>query len=649
MVGDIKQSIYRFRNANPNLFKEKYLNYEKGIDGFKIDLLDNFRSREETLNNINYLFDDIMDLEIGGADYKESHRMRFGNKKYNEVKKDNQNYDFEIYNYNLEDKEYSKDEVEAFIVVSDIKDKVNNHFQVFDKKKQILRDITYDDFVVLIEKSTNFELYKKIFEYFGITLTIVKDENISDSYDLYIIKNILILLRNLKEKKFDKEFWYCYLSIGRSYLFSLDDNYLYKKIKNKDLNDDIIINTLNNIINDIDILPLPNIINKIIESFNFYEKLITVGNIEESIIRLDYIEKLSSDLGNLNYTYIDFINYFDKMINNKEKIEYSLNKEVSNSVKIMTIHKSKGLEYPICYYTGLTSKFNIMDTKKRFFFDEKFGIVTPFIDGGIRNTIYSTLYKEKFIKEDISEKIRLFYVALTRAKEKMILVTSLKDEESNDEISLDTKLKYTSFSSVLNSLNNKLIKYIKDIDLNNLNLTKDYTMYKKTNIFDKINKTNEIIKVEELNININNIDKKRYSKTNLSLITKEEKEKLDFGIKLHKIFEVVDFKTKDLSFIEPEYHKYLNKFFESELMKNINDAKIYKEYEFINDDSHGIIDLMLEYNDYIDIIDYKLMRIEDLEYIKQLNGYKEYIENKTKKNVNIYLYSIMSFEIKKLD
>ena len=90
MVGDIKQSIYRFRNANPYIFKNKYDNYKNNNGGIKIDLNKNFRSREEVLNNINDVFRIIMDDEIGGANYKESHEMVFGNLTYNNEGKLNQ-------------------------------------------------------------------------------------------------------------------------------------------------------------------------------------------------------------------------------------------------------------------------------------------------------------------------------------------------------------------------------------------------------------------------------------------------------------------------------------------------------------------------------------------------------------------------------
>ena len=99
MVGDIKQSIYRFRNANPYIFKNKYDNYAVGNNGIKIDLVKNFRSRREVLANINEVFNLVMDDIIGGAEYHESHQMVYGNTSYIEEGMTNYNYDFQILEY----------------------------------------------------------------------------------------------------------------------------------------------------------------------------------------------------------------------------------------------------------------------------------------------------------------------------------------------------------------------------------------------------------------------------------------------------------------------------------------------------------------------------------------------------------------------
>ena len=184
MVGDIKQSIYRFRNANPYIFKNKYDSYRDTDLGIKIDLLKNFRSRKEVLENINLLFDLFMDDRIGGADYKESHRMVFGNNSYIKEGLTEQNYDYELITYNKDELgNLTKDEEEAFIIGNDILKKMNEKFQVFDKDELRLRNIEYSDFVILLDKSKNFNLYKKIFEIFHIPLAILKDESLKKDED----------------------------------------------------------------------------------------------------------------------------------------------------------------------------------------------------------------------------------------------------------------------------------------------------------------------------------------------------------------------------------------------------------------------------------------------------------------------------------
>ena len=244
MVGDIKQSIYRFRNANPYIFKNKYDNYSKENGGYKIDLNKNFRSRSETLNDINVIFNIIMDDLLGGADYKKSHQMIFGNVLYtiNDLKTQNNN--LEIYNYDF-DKEsgYTKDEIECFIIAKDIKQKVESNYQVFDKKTSTLRNIKYSDFVILMDRATKFDLYKKIFEYLNIPLTKYTDTSITDSNDLLIFKNIVGLIIKMYKKEIDVDFKYLLTSISRSYLFRLSDDEIFDILENN-INDNIIVNTV---------------------------------------------------------------------------------------------------------------------------------------------------------------------------------------------------------------------------------------------------------------------------------------------------------------------------------------------------------------------------------------------------------------------
>ena len=149
MVGDIKQSIYRFRNANPYIFQKKYNEYAKNNGGYKIDLLKNFRSRSETLFNINEIFNLIMDDEVGNANYLEEHNMVYGNVDY-DLEDTGVDNNLEIYNYTMnEDDVCSKEEKELFIVSKDINDKILNKYKVFDKEKRRLRPIEYSDICII--------------------------------------------------------------------------------------------------------------------------------------------------------------------------------------------------------------------------------------------------------------------------------------------------------------------------------------------------------------------------------------------------------------------------------------------------------------------------------------------------------------------
>lgn len=653
MVGDIKQSIYRFRNANPNIFKNKYDNYAKHNGGMKIDLLKNFRSRSEVLNNINLLFRYILDDYIGGADYKKSHEMVYGNTSYSEIGHTLQNYDFEIYNYEY-DKElgFSKNEIEAFIIADDIIKKVENHYQVFDKDEGILRDITYDDFVILIDRSTPFELYKKIFLYKQIPINILMDEYLNNSDDLLVIKNIFKLLKLVSENNYNQEFVYSFLSLGRSFLFNLEDNYLFEIIKNKSYQETIIMEKIKLIKEGCESLTISGILDKIIEVFDYYHLLIKIGNINESIVRIDYLYDLASNLSNLGYDYLSFSDYIENIFKEERDIRFSLNSESSNSVKIMSIHKSKGLEYHICYFPCLYPKFNESDLKEKFIYDHQLGIITPYFNEGIGNNFYKDLFKENYRKEEIGEKIRLFYVAMTRAKEKMILVIpneeSIESYSENDIVINDIRMQYNSFLKMINSVKSKIQDYFVNIDLSKLNLSKEYNLIKKGNVFENIDSFKEKIILKERpiieKIEINN---NRFSKTSNDVITKEAKAKMEFGTYMHYLLEIIDFKNPKLEELEIDkiYVAKINNFLNCDLLKNIHHAEIYREYEFIykeeNEEKHGFIDLMLEYDDHIDIIDYKLKNIDDHNYELQLLGYRDYIKGITGKVVNVYLYSII--------
>ena len=663
MVGDIKQSIYRFRNANPNIFKNKYDNYSRQQNGLKIDLVQNFRSRREVLNNINDIFNLVMDNTIGGAEYHESHQMVYGNQDYLTKGLTDYSYDVEILEYDKDQvPKYSPTEIEIFTIANDIKNKINNHYQIYDKDLKKLRDIKYSDIVILMDRSTDFTLYKKIFEYLQIPMTIYRDENIKESDDIYILKNILNLIVKINLNEYDIAYKYAYTSLARSYLFEISDNEILKTFKNNNFQNNPIYKTFAPLAQNLSSKTISSLLEEIIKVTNIYAKLIKVGDINASITRLSKLLDIADNLSTLGYNIYTFKDYLNELLDSDEEIKYKANNSSANSVKIMTIHTSKGLEYNLCYYSGLFKEFNKRELNDRFMYSTKYGIISPFFKDGINETIIKYLDKYHYLEDEISERIRLFYVALTRAREKMIILLPQIDEENenlevNGTIDLNTRHKYNSFSSIFNSIKNKLKKYYQTIDLNKINLTKDY-IYNTQTINPKIspsltNPTAPII-VDEITLpKTIAINEEHYSKTTHELINPKIKNNMIFGTLVHETLEYLDFKNPDYSLItNPLIKDKIQKFLANPLLSNINEATIYKEYEFIYNDEfneyHGIIDLMIEYKDHIDIIDYKLNNIKDEHYLNQLQGYKDYIKTITNKTINIYLYSILGETIEKL-
>lgn len=656
MVGDIKQSIYRFRNANPNIFKNKYDNYSVNNGGIKIDLNKNFRSRREVLDNVNLMFNLIMSDLIGGADYISTHQMVFGNNAYINEGNTNQNYNIDILEYDYDkDSGFTMEEIECFIIADDIKKKVESHYQVFDNDELILRDIKYSDFAILIDRSSTFDLFKKIFEYKQIPLNILKEEKMNNDKDVYVLNNLLKFVIKIANHEYDTTFKYLFVSLMRSFIINETDDNIFKYFLNNNFKDNELYKKSYEISKKINNISVNELLNIIIKEFDFYEKLITIGNIDTSIIKIDKILDMANSLGTLGYTPRMFSEHLDKLVKENYTMKYQVNNDFGDAVKIMTIHKSKGLEYHVCYFPNMYKRFNLGELNEKFLYNNKIGIVTPFFDEGIGETIYKTLLKNDYLLEEISEKIRLFYVAVTRAKEKMVVVLPNKDiDDLNNEVVLkdEKKEEYRTLGDLIYSIRNRLDGYITKVELDKLKMSKDYNIIASGNFESSIPKNDTKLDVKNINISNIEIESSSFSKKMHELIDVETKNNIELGLKMHEILENTDFKnmTKlDNDFYQEKIDKLVN----SDLFKNIKDAKIYKEYEFIyvKDDTkyHGIIDLMLEYDDHIDIVDYKLKNVDDDKYILQLKGYQEFVRSNSGKPVSLYLYSIIDSVILKIE
>nr|MCR5786343.1 UvrD-helicase domain-containing protein [Acholeplasmatales bacterium] len=677
MVGDIKQSIYRFRHANPNNFKEKYDTYDKlyeednehqgkvknklidfkNAKGLRIDMTQNFRSRSEVLNNINNMFSVIMTQDHGDARFEESHQMIYGGL-YTE-KEANRDYNMKILNYDKKEaSSFNNDEIEAFIVAQDILKRIKNKQTVqynIDKDTKGLRPIEFKDFCIICDRSKEFKTLEAVLQHFNIPVSINKNEDVTESSLLStvfsIIKGISLTYLLHNEVKNNASYWHAVLSIYRSFLLKdkYSDNYTFDIVMSKNLDNEVSIK-LKELANLIDEYSNTQIYNTALESFNFFKELNKVGSINKSMHEVEYIFNMIESLSKMGYHFTTISDYIDDTLNSDSNLNYSLDHSDDPGVKIMNIHKSKGLEFAVCYFLDLDHGPNLEDCKHDYGFDSDYAIYLPaFVKDdnseGLRKTAQAILNNYYSEKATLSERIRLFYVALTRAKEEMVLV--YPKIELNELKLMPNKI--TKFSELINMYRLSSGYPTIDVDIKTINLTHDYMdNNKEINI-----KDNGPYSYKTYSFDSNVVETSHISKTINEITDESTRFILEYGSKFHEVMESIDFKNPDLSKIDLEFKDKVTDILNNDLMKNISKANTYHEHEFVFEDNnvkyHGIIDLLAVYDDHVDIIDYKLSNAEHEEYKRQLAIYKEYVKRHTDLPINCYLLSLNQNKIKKVD
>ena len=655
MVGDIKQSIYGFRNANPLIFKEKYDKYKEGNGGMKIDLNQNFRSNRLVLYYINQIFNRIMDDNIGQAKFKEEHQMRFGLSAYDKGTNENK---IHLLTYLLDEqtkKLYKEKDVEMFIVLNDILNKIENKEMVYDKESGEFRACQFKDFAILAADSKMFEEISQLLSYNHIPNLIFKNVEVNKGSILLIIKNIFKIISLDYKKEYNQEFLKCFYAIGRSFVYKYSDEELFDMVTTKQYQNSLLYKDISQFSQLVDTMSLHDLLDLFIEKTQMINKLIEIGDVEDNLIRIEYILKVIESIDKLNMDIFELIDCLEDILENEEKMEFPSAGINENKVKIMTIHKSKGLEFPIVYFIGNEKQFNMSEFKERFIYDDHYGIIAPFYIDGIGNTLTKILLKQRNNKAIISEKIRLLYVALTRAREQMIIISKGRDIEENcdDIVSNNIREKYNSFSSIYSSINFVFSDCNKEINVEDLQINDNHLKSLKKDYKSFI--LPSLLKIEHRKVSINSIEveKEKASKETNDLFDEKAIKSMEYGTYIHELFESINYLNPDLSNLSDKEKQMVINFLNQPILNNIEKGKIYKEFEFIsrqdNQSIHGIIDLMIEYDNYIDIIDYKLSHTDDHDYEVQLNRYKNYIQQKTNKKVNIYLYSILKNHIVKVE
>jgi ATP-dependent helicase/nuclease subunit A len=633
-VGDIKQSIYAFRNAKSENFKNKYDKYKVHNGGEAIDLVDNFRSRKEVLDGINTIFISLMTNDIGGADYLHEHIINSGNKSYENFKGQDNRIETYLYDNTLKSNESL--EFEARIIAQDIIHKINSNYMVMDGNSS--RPCTFSDFAIIMDRGTNFEKYISIFQEYKLPIFMEKDENITDNVVVKLLSNLLRIMVNMikgeKLSRKNKAYKYAFLSVGRSFLYNYDDDYLYLLSKYDKYEDTTLYRDLSSLINENKDATAYTLLLKVIEKTDFYYKFIRIGDYSKNEGYVDtFLEKFKS-MQSLGFGLEEFIEYLDNISNAGLKFTLSSKGTSMNSIRLINIHKSKGLEYKIVYFPTLDKQFNKMDQKSKFGFSNKYG---PYFNALDSDKTAPVQIVNNYVlgRDDLSEKIRLFYVALTRVREKMIIVCKAPKDKDYELDLLNAKSFYNFYSPFIDKFPHKTIDKIGEEQL--LLKTQEYSPYKynlkEVTIESKV-KAKILRASKETSLDVN-------------------KDVLKFGNKLHEALEITDFNNPDYSLINNKYIEgRVKAFLNSPLTINIKLGRIYKEYEFIDekDNTNGIIDLLVVYDDHVDIIDYKTKHIDDEGYDKQLHVYYDFIIQKyPDRLIKMYLYSILTGEVREVN
>ena len=643
MVGDVKQSIYRFRDANPKNFMRLLEKYQNQDGGKAIRLLENFRSNRFLLEAINQFFLKKMTPDTGGVDYRDNHQLVSG---YDETFGLNlKNDPIHHHYYDLQailDKhpDLSKDEIEAHIIANDIKRKIDQRQAVFDGQKS--RSIDYDDITILVDRKTAFKTYAKILSNHGIPVEIYDKTMFSESEEIIFLTQYLKVLQGIRNGTLQGLKTALY-AVARSFVYQIPDQdiihfFVHHQGRYKDLQESLslkaIYEDLKSLVPFVDHIPNMDLLTHIYQRLHLYEKVAYLENAGSKSKKLDFFYGLIQ--GQKDQSFDDLIAYLDFIQNqNNVDIEYKEERHQFKALKLMSIHQSKGLQFPVIYMLGLHKKFNFQENKEPFNFSKDYGILTYAFHDGIYRHYLERLYFKRLKQEDISEKIRLMYVALTRAKEEINFVL-----EAKASLSLD-KLSATNYLEMLYD----------GYDLEPKDLIRHILMpqaQKQQNI--QVNAKE--IHYKHFDFKTELSDSLSFSKKETFFFTDEEKEALAFGETIHERLEDIDFLDLDTSIknLPVWLQESIRHLSQSPLFKDLKKPKFFYEYEFLEEKDgaygHGIIDLLIEDQDQIIILDYKLKDIDDPAYQKQILAYKTYIESISQKPVRGYIYSLKQRQLK---
>lgn len=452
MVGDVKQSIYKFRLAEPEIFISKYENFKENKNEFdiKLDLNKNFRSKGRIIAAVNDIFSQIMKKDLSGLEYDEDAALYQGQEYSGEL-----DYpvelqivdDMQIEDLSVDDeiREMKKAEIEACTAAQIIRESKGR--MIYDAKKGEERLITNKDIVILLRSAKGYaEIYYNALLKEGIPSFIDASDGYFDTLEVEVFLNLLRIIDNRKQ---DIPF----LSVLRSPVFSFTieemirirtfnkQGMYYQAFKDySQRGEDIalreksaaVLSRIDQWKKEAPLMPLEDFLWKLIRETGYYEYVggIPGGSQRQANLRAlvdKAVQFQNSQMKGL-FSFISYIEAIKKR--NVPMGQVKLLGENDDVVRIMTIHKSKGLEFPVVLVGGLGKRFNKDSDTYQISLHKEIGLGIRFVDrenSCYKKTIVQMAIDQKKRRESMAEELRILYVAFTRAMDKLVLLGTMRD------------------------------------------------------------------------------------------------------------------------------------------------------------------------------------------------------------------------------
>ena len=527
MVGDVKQSIYGFRQAEPSLFLHKYQGAAKDENkqDERILLSANFRSTKPVIKLVNQVFDHVLTTDFGGIDYQKEGQLVLGANYYPEKlpqaseliysEKDGQDG-----STNAEDED-EIDSAEIAMVINRIKQFKNENLQVYDTQTKEKRNFKYSDIAILTRSRSDNLAIMQEFAKNDIPLLVTDAKNYFQTLELTIVLNYLRIIDNPDQD-------IPLVAVLRSPLFNFTETDLAKirvHSKNTDfydaltsyvaVNDElsqktkIFLNQLEELRHFAANHRISELIWSIYERTNLLEIMTALPNGKQRRVNLEALYERASSYESAGFKGLyQFINFIERMRRSQKDLAQPLvTKEAGDSVRLMTVHGSKGLEFPIVFYIGLQHRYQMRDLSGNYIINANNLGLTIRQEHYRADTLLKSYDNIAQKQQLLEEEARILYVGMTRARQKLILITEVKNYEKTrqkwqnqlngrQKLPLSSKLNATSSMSFIGpAINFDKYPEIKISDITN-SLDEDTPFllvhYENEKISSEIAKTEEV-------------------------------------------------------------------------------------------------------------------------------------------------------------